>query len=57
MTLDRVMRLHDLADHFWYLAERAEAEGRTRDVVEGLQHKATIAKIAAGIEERRSVQG
>ncbi|HEY7823898.1 MAG TPA: hypothetical protein VIG24_13735 [Acidimicrobiia bacterium] len=56
MMTERAWRLEEVADHYWYLAERAEAEGRTADVVEGLQHRAVVAKIAAEIEKRRSAK-
>ena len=56
MTTERAWRLQEVADHFWYLAERAEIEGRTADVVEGLQHRAVVAKIAAEIEQRKGTK-
>lgn len=56
MMTERAWRLQEVADHFWYLAERAEIEGRTADVVEGLQHRAVIAKIAAEIEKRKGTK-
>jgi hypothetical protein len=50
------LRLRDLADHFWYLAERAEANGETKDVVETHQHRAVFARIAADFAARRETK-
>lgn len=53
MKTERAWRLEEVADHYWYLAERAEREGRTADVIEGLQHRAVMAKIMFELEKRK----
>lgn len=49
---DRAIRLLDQADEFWARAESEERAGATRDVVQELQRRAVMSRIAAEFAAR-----